>query len=121
MMDGLPGLVHAVVRAVASAEPEMDPEAEARTAEVAADHGRRRAAGGFPIAAVLAEFRELHTEVLTHVWRLADEVAESGAGQPPRAMLERLASTIGDLGAAAADAWVAATERAVAGSPARVA
>jgi hypothetical protein len=111
LMDGLPALVHAALQATATPDPAVEPEPSARAAEVAAEHGRRRAAAGFPVGAVLTEFRELHAEVLGQLWRVMDaaaapEAPEATAGTP-RALLERLAAAVGEMSAAAADAWAA--------------
>jgi hypothetical protein len=125
VMEGLPTLLHAALQAVSTADPALDPEPAARAAEVATEHGRRRAAGGFPIGAVLAELRELHGALLAEVWRIADEPAQPApsaqsvapptappglpgdAGGMPRSVVERLAATMDSLFEAAAEGWVA--------------
>ena len=105
LMDGLPGLVHAVLRAVATTDPGLETDPATHAADVAADLARRRAAAGFSAGAIQAEFCELHLEVLSQVWRLVDETSTAGeATWTPRATIERLAGTIGELSVAAAEA-----------------
>jgi hypothetical protein len=130
LMDGLPRLVHAVLHAIATPDPALDPDPATHAAETAAEHARRRAAAGFPAGAVLAELRELHVELLAQLWRIVDETlvatsADAPATSPtdaawmPRSTIERLAMTIGDLSAAAAEANAAPTTASVdAGEPA---
>jgi hypothetical protein len=108
LMDGLPGVVHAVLQAIATPDPGVEPEPGSRAAEVAAAHARRRAQVGFPVGAVLAELRELHAEVLAQLWRLVDEQAPvADESVTPRALIDRLAIAVGELQIAAAEAWVA--------------
>ena len=126
VMEGLPPLLHAALQAVSTPDPGLDPEPAARAAEVAAEHGRRRAAAGFPIGAVLAELRELHGALLAEVWRIADEPpqptdpAAAPPGLPgdaagtPRSVVERLAATIDALFEATAEGWVAGSAAAAA-------
>jgi hypothetical protein len=128
LMDGLPAVVHAVLHAAATPDPGLDPDPAARAAEAAAEHARRRAAAGFPVDAVLAEFRELHLELLTQLWRIATETApptkvdaEPAAAVDfawvPRMMIERLAATVGDLSVATVETFGAMPPGEAAGEP----
>lgn len=106
LQDGVPDLLEATLDALLSPDAAVDPEPLARVTDVAASHGRTRAAEGFPIGVMLAEFQELRAEVGTAIARLAE--ADAPLVEAPRELQGRLDHTLDSALIHAAEAWVAA-------------
>jgi hypothetical protein len=104
LQDGMPELLDAVLAAIASQEPALDPDAQYRIAELASAHGRKRATDGFSIGVLISELSELRAELWAAILRITeDDLALAGT---PLLLQERLSGTFDPLIVDAAEAWV---------------
>src|SRR5262245_33969470 len=69
LQNDMPALLDAVLAAVATPDPALDPETQARVAELATGHGRTRAADGFAIGVLISELNELRAELWAAILR----------------------------------------------------
>lgn len=109
----IPELLNAALTALATSDPDVDPEPIERATAIAAAHGATRRREDVAISVMIAEFYALRSEIWNAAWRLA-KVSPTLI----RHFDVRLSETFFDLVGAAAEAWVA-TAPAVLPSPSR--
>ena len=106
LQEGVPDLLDAVLAAVATADQALDPDTQSRIAELATEHGRKRATDGFSIGVLISELNELRAELWAAILRIIeDDLSLTGT---PLLLQERLRGTFDPLIVDAAEAWVEA-------------
>lgn len=106
LQDAVPDLLAASLTAIATPDPDLDLEPDARAEEAARHHARTRAGAGFGIDVVLAELQQLRAEITAAAWRIADD--DPTLTTLPREIQDRVYRTTDGVMLAAAAAWVAA-------------
>jgi hypothetical protein len=104
LQEGVPELLDAVLAAIASPDPALDPDIQTRIAELASAHGHKRTSEGFAIGVLISELNELRAELWAAILRISeDDLTLTGT---PLLLQERIAGTFDPLIVDAAEAWV---------------
>jgi hypothetical protein len=106
LQNDMPELLDAVLAAIATPDPALDPDRQSRVADLATGHGRMRAADGFSIGVLISELNELRAELWAAILRITeDDLKLAGT---PLLLQERLSGTFDPMIVEAAEAWVEA-------------
>ncbi|MGI8644101.1 MAG: RsbRD N-terminal domain-containing protein [Thermomicrobiales bacterium] len=104
LQDSVPELIEAILATIRVAGPGRTDDSIANTVDVATNHGRKRGQAGFPIGALLSEFKALRQELCASLRRVT---GDDPAWHDAALELEtRLNTTIDIALIEAAEGWV---------------
>jgi hypothetical protein len=109
LQEGLPELLDALLAALATPDPALDPILQSRIADLAAEQGRKRATDGFSIGVLISELTELRAELWAAILRITDD--DPSLAGTPLLLQERLRGAFDPLIVDAAEAWVEAQSK----------
>ena len=104
LQRSVPDLIDAVLAAIRVIEPDRISEWSARVVELATEHGRERGHAGFPIGALLAEFKALRAELCAALYRATGD--DSAQREAAHTLGIRLNTTLDVALIQAAEGWV---------------
>lgn len=104
LQDSVPELIEAILAAIRVTASDRTSESVAQAIDVAAGHGRARGQAGFPIAALLAEFKALREELGAALHRAAGD--DPAWHEATRELETRLNTTLDLALIEAAEGWV---------------
>lgn len=105
LQRSVPDLIEAILAAIRFGQGDRTSDAIARTVDVAAEHGCGRGRSGFPIGALLAEFKALREELCAALNRATGD--DPGWYDAAREVEMRLNTTLDLVLIEAAEGWVA--------------
>jgi len=104
LQEGLPELLDALLGAIATPDPALDPILQSRIADLAETQGRKWATDGFSIGVLISELNELRAELWAAILRITED--DPTLAGTPLLLQERLRAAFDPLIVDAAEAWV---------------